>query len=283
MNAKGHSIYYEVYGKLRSTKTPLLVLHGGPGSSHNYLLPLARLSKFCPIIFYDQLGNGRSQIPVSDKYYTKEHLTAELEEVIKQLKLKTYHLYGHSWGGMLALEYMRKQRPNVETLILASSLIDSKMYTKGTQALLRKLNKDYPKVAREHEMDGTTGSQEYQKLEKKFGLKHLYARNEWPKEYRSFKFNTHQYNKMWGPSEMSASGTLINWSRLDVLPKIKQRTLVISGELDEVTPEQNKLTTKLVPDAISVIIPGGTHCAHVEKPRLYIKELERFLKSATTT
>lgn len=278
VKVKGHSLYYEVHGNLSSGKTPMLALHGGPGSAHNYLSPLAAMSNTCPIVFYDQLGCGKSQVPDTDKYYRAEYFADELEAVRKQLKLKRVHLYGHSWGGMLALEYLRKPRSGVESVILASAIINSKLYAKQAQALLRKINKKYPKIAARHEKAGTTGSDEYEKIYKQYTKRHLFRLANRPAETKG-KSDNFQYVKMWGPSEMQVQGNLKKWSGLKVLPTITQPTLVISGQYDEVTPVHNELAAKLVPNAQSVIIPGGSHLAHIEKTGLYLRALKNFLLS----
>lgn len=280
VKVKGHSIYYEVHGDLSNGITPLLVLHGGPGSAHNYLSPLAAMSNICPIIFYDQLGCGKSQVPTTDKFYKAEYFAVELEAVRKQLKLKQVHLYGHSWGGMLALEYLRIPRSGIESVILASAIINTKLYAKQAQALLRKINKKYPKIAARHEKAGTTGSDEYEKIYKQYTKRHLFRLANRPAETKG-KSDTFQYVKMWGPSEMQVQGNLKTWSGLKVLPTIKQPTLVISGQYDEVTPEHNKLAAKLVPNAKSVIIPGGSHLAHIEKTGLYLRALKDFIATVS--
>ena len=171
---KGHSIYYETYGDLASGAVPLLAVHGGPGSSHNYLLPLTVLSNQRPVILYDQLGTGRSQVPDSDSFYQIDYFVDELDELINQLKLKSIHLLGHSWGGMLVIEYLRTQRPHVDSVILSSAIIDSQLYAKETTRLLQKMGKHYPKLATDHEQAGTTGSSEYQDFYKVYKHKHLY-------------------------------------------------------------------------------------------------------------
>src|SRR5687767_12366793 len=172
--SRGHSIYYEIYGDLDSGNVPLLAAHGGPGSSHNYLLPLTTLSKKFPIILYDQLGSGRSQVPRSDRFYAINYFVHELEQLQRQLKLKSVHLLGHSWGGMLAIEYMKKRRPHVKSLILSSAIIDSQLYTKQAMELLKKIDKRYPALALRNERAGTTGSEEYQEMYKKYEKRDIF-------------------------------------------------------------------------------------------------------------
>lgn len=277
LKIKGHAIYYEVYGDLNSGKTPLLVVHGGPGSSHNYLLPLAHFSNHSPVIFYDQLGNGRSQIPESDKFYVKEYFVQELEQVIKQLKLKEVNLLGHSWGGMLAIEFLRKPRPVVKNLILSSAMIDSRLYNQSVEPLLAKLGKSNLALIKQSEKTGTMGSAEVEALNKRYILSHLYQGPERPIYYRSKNFNLHQYNKMWGFTEMRVTGNLKNWSGLKTLKSIKQPTLVISGKNDELTPAQNRKTVELLPNGKSVIIPDSSHGLITEQSGLYFKALREFL------
>ncbi len=124
----GYHRYYEKYGK-PSDKTPILILHGGPGAAHYYLLGLALLSsRGRQVIFYDQLGCGQSDMPNDYSLWTIQTFIDELKALREQLGLKNIHLYGHSWGGMLAIEYMLTKPAGVMSAIFASSMIDMQLY-----------------------------------------------------------------------------------------------------------------------------------------------------------
>jgi proline iminopeptidase len=277
IQVKNHSIYFEIYGKLESNKVPLIVLHGGPGGSHNYMLPLAKLSKHFPIVFYDQLGTGRSQIPTSDYLYSMNYFIDELNQVQKQLDLGAVNILGHSWGGMLTIEYLRSARPKVQKIILASSMIDSQLYNREAMDLVKKLDNKYPRIVKMHLHKGTYSSQECVDIYETYYKKHIFRKKTRPTKFKGYNSNMHQYNKMWGPNEMAITGSLKNWSGLKILPGIKQETLVISGQFDELTPKTNRLTAKLIPEAKSVIIPNSSHLAHIEQTTKYLKAIKTFL------
>jgi proline-specific peptidase len=131
-----YKTWYTVYGDLKSGQTPLVVLHGGPGMSHDYMLALADLSAHSiPVILYDQIGNGRST-RIHDKpatFWTIDLFIDELESLLKHLKIDSaFDLYGHSWGGILSSEFcVRRQPPGLRHLVLADSLTSMALWNKS--------------------------------------------------------------------------------------------------------------------------------------------------------
>ncbi len=277
----GYKTYYKIIGKPKSKKTPVLVLHGGPGSPHRYLLGLSELAKSGrQVIFYDQLGGGKSSRPLNNSIWSFELFINELDSIRNHLKLDEVILYGHSWGGMLAAEYLCANDPKgVEKVILASAMISIPLYRKEVEILKKALPPDVYKTFKKHEKAGTTNSDAYQKAMKVYNSRHIFKLDNLPAHLQSppGSFGTSAYEKLWGPSEAFPNGALKNWSRLDDLYKVTIPTLVISGQYDELTPAQAIVTCNNLPNSSIEIITGGTHFAHVEYPDAYLEALTNFI------
>ncbi|HSW79475.1 MAG TPA: proline iminopeptidase-family hydrolase [Candidatus Saccharimonadales bacterium] len=276
-----YKTYFRIFGKPNPKKSPLLVLHGGPGSSHHYLLVLAELAKSGrQIIFYDQLGGGLSDRPLNNRIWSMELFVKELEAIREFLKLDKIILYGHSWGGMLAAEYMCASVPKgVDKVIFASSMVSMPLYRIEVDILKKDLPADIYKMLSKHEKAGTTDSDEYHKAMAVYNKRHILKSDKMPVKYQSppNSFGTAQYEKLWGVSEAYPDGVLKNWSRLEDLNMVKCPALVISGQYDELTPRQALATAKMLPDATVEIITGGTHLAHIEYPDTYLTAIAKFI------
>jgi proline-specific peptidase len=133
--------FYKVFGDLTSAKAPLVVLHGGPGLTHDYLLPISDLAKShsIPVVFYDQIGNGRST-HLKEKeptFWTVDLFIDELLNLLSQLKIESYDILGHSWGGILASEFEVRRKPaGLRHLVISDSLAASALWGKATGELL---------------------------------------------------------------------------------------------------------------------------------------------------
>ncbi len=152
-----HKTHYKIMGR-PGGKSPLLVLHGGPGSGHNYLLGLAELARGGnrQVIFYDQLGCGLSDRPDDESLWTIQTFVDELKKVREHLGLKNIHLLGHSWGGMLAIEYLLTQPMGISSAILASTMVSMPLYLAEVEKLKAALDPQVYSSLKKHEEAGTT-------------------------------------------------------------------------------------------------------------------------------
>lgn len=278
LNTNGFRTYYK---KIFADKgqLPIMFLHGGPGSSHDYLLSLSALGSERPLVFYDQFGSGRSEGRGESSRWTLEAFVEQLASLVQQLELEQFHLYGHSWGGMLALEYMKTKPTNVQSLILASTMYDIPAYRKTTDELLLQISLGDQAIVRKHEREGRFSSREYQEVVSKWNRTYLW-RGSRPERIDSFNgFNDDLYRVMWGPSEFSVTGSLRDWSATGWMGEIQQPTLVISGEFDEVTPGMSEHAAQLLPNAHYEVVEGGAHLVHVENPESYLTVLRDFLQT----
>ena len=280
LSFKGYKIYYKIVGTQIKDRTPLLVIHGGPGSNHNYLLGLANIAKSGrQVIFYDQLGSGKSEMPDDPALWTIDLFLEELKVIRQELHLDEVHLLGHSWGGMLAIEYLLRKPTGVRATILASSMISIPLY----QIEVDKLKAQLPGTAGEalfkHEQAGTLDVKEYQKAYKVYSKHHLYRGDAYPTQYSSPPGRTGKaaYEKLWGPNEAFANGELKNWDKIKQLHQITIPTLVTCGQYDELTPWQAAITRDELTNGSLRIITNGSHLAHIEEEETYLQVLNDFL------
>jgi proline-specific peptidase len=280
---KGYKTWYRVVGEGDvEGKLPVLLLHGGPGGTHDYLESLEALAETGRrAIFYDQLGCGRSDLPEDTSLFTVETFVEEVGEVRGALGLDRIHLFGSSWGGMLAMEYALTQPQGLASLILASSPSSIPQWVEETAKLRAQLPEDVQATLRKHEEAGTTDDPEYEEACMPFYKRHVCRLDEWPDSVlRSFKFLAEHglvYRHMNGPSEFHVTGTLRNWDVTGRLGEIHVPTLVVTGEHDEATPAINRTVSGAIPGAESVVYPGGSHMAHVEDTEGYVTLLDDFM------
>ena len=279
---RGYEVWYRIVGAGEEPgKLPILLLHGGPGGTHDYLESLEALAETGRrAIFYDQLGCGKSDLPDDPSLYTVELFVDEVGAVRRELGLERIHLFGSSWGGMLAMEYALTQPSGLVSLVVASSPSSMPQWVAETGRLRAALPADVQETLARHEEAGTTDSPEYEEACRVFYKRHVCRLEEWP-EYvlRSFDFIEHHglvYRTMNGPSEFHVTGTLREWEITDRLGEIGVPTLVVTGEHDEATAAINRTVSEAIPRARSVILRGCSHMAHVEDPEAYVRLLDGF-------
>lgn len=177
--------WYRVVGDIESGITPLAVLHGGPGACHNYLLPLTDLS--VPLIFYDQIGNGKStHLPDKkgdEAFWSVDLFKAELDNLLRHLGLddRPIDVYGHSWGGMLAAEWaVSTSSSNLRRLIISSSLASMDAWRVGVTALRNKMPEAERAVLDKADETGDYESAEYEAAIEVFYKRHLCLAEPWP-------------------------------------------------------------------------------------------------------
>ena len=277
IDVTGGKVWYNIVGS--GSNTPLLLLHGGPGVPSFYLNPLKALAADRPVIFYDQLGCGRSDKTSDSSLWTIDHFVKELAEVRQALKLDEIHLYGHSWGAMLATDYLLTNPTGVRSVILASPCLDVKMWIHDTDSLRSTLPDSIQQIIRKSEETKTFDSPEFQAAMLEFNSQFLARRRPWSADLdSSFALISDKiYLYMWGPSEFIATGTLSNYDRTDRLNEIKLPTLFMAGQYDECTPATAKYYQSLIPGAELVIIENAAHITMHDEPEVNNKAVREFL------
>lgn len=279
VDVPGGKVWYRIVGS--GTKTPLLVLHGGPGVPSYYLKPLAALADDRPVIFYDQLGCGHSPAPNDSALWTIDRFVEGLASVRKALGLRKIDLYGHSWGSILATEYMLTKPSGVESVIMAGPAISIPRWVHDADSLLTTLPDSVQQVIRENEEAGTTDSPAYQDAVMVYYQKYLARKQPWSADIDSSfaQINPALYQYACGPSEFSITGFLRGYDRTGQLNQIKVPVLFIAGQYDEVTPSTMKYYQDLIPGSKLVIVPDAGHLAMQDDPVDYVNDLRTFLDS----
>jgi proline iminopeptidase len=274
----GGRVWYQIVGE--GDKTPILILHGGPGATSYYLRPLTALSKDRPVIFFDQLGCGRSTLKMDTTQMNIKFYVDEVYQVKKALGLKNFYLYGQSWGTILAAEYYFAHPEGIKAIILASPALSGKLWVRDAQLLLSQLPDSLQKIIRKYEKLKDFKAPEYQKALMVYYKKHIARKLPWSEDInKTFTYLGEQvYTYMNGPSEFTFTGTLQHYVATDRLHKIKVPTLFICGEYDEARPVTTKYYASLVPDSKFVVIKNAAHMTMQDNPEQDIKEIRNFLR-----
>jgi proline-specific peptidase len=262
--------------------TPALLLHGGPGAASDYMHPLAeRLADHRPVVVYDQLGCGRSDIPDDTSLWTVDRSVAELDQVRAALGLERCHLLGQSWGGWLAIEYMARGTRGVERLVLASTSASIPEFMAGARGLIEELPEPHRTVLIELGEQGQYDHPDYQAAVDVFYHRHLCRADPWPEALlrSSAQMDGNPvYLTMNGPTEFDVIGRLREWDRTADLGRIDVPTLVTCGRYDEITPSCSETIAHGIPDARMHVFEHSAHCAHLEEPDDYARIVEAFLR-----
>ncbi len=283
----GYKTWFTSFGQGAPGRLPLLVAHGGPGMTHDYLLTLQGLtSSGRQVVLYDQLGNGNStHLPhkASDaEFWTPTLFLAELDEVIKHLGFGAgMHFLGQSWGGMLGIEFAVRRPRELASLILANSPSSMSTWAAELGKLRDGLPEDIRRVLHECESAGATDTPEYGEATLAFYRRHLCRLDPWPEGMQktydlAVKFPT-VYGTMIGASEFNVTGSLSSWDMDDQLSRISVPTLVLHGEFDEATDEVVRASRELIPDVEYRKIRGASHTPHLENPEATIPIIAEFL------
>jgi proline iminopeptidase len=289
VDANGVMIYYETIGK----GAPLVIVHGGPGASHDYFLPaLYVLARNNQVIFIDERGSGRSPKLDDPKLYTVENMVEDVEAVRQALNLGKISLLGHSYGGVLAQAYALKYQQNLSHLILASTFPST-----------REMNEV---LAREKNAMAEDKRKRLEELEKSglFDKGEIWEHGRYPAEYATlawgngyFPFlygarpdpnydpqaqNTTNswvlYREMWGSDgEFVIDGNMKSVEYVDKLPTIKVPTLIIVGDHDECDPALSKEMNSKIAGSKLVLVPNSGHMTFEDQPSFFIKALSDFV------
>lgn len=272
--------------KVGDGKIKVLLLHGGPGFTHDYFecfedfLPKEGIEFY----YYDQLGVGNSDIPTDTALWNIPRYVEEVEQVRKGLGLENFYLLGHSWGSMLAMEYLQKYQSQVKAAVLSNMTAGIKSYVSYSVKQKNEfLSKEELAVFDSLDKLKLYDAPEYQNLL----MNKMYTRNvcrmpveKWPEPLmRAFKKANHSiYIQMQGVDEFHVTGNFKDWEMWDRLPNIKVPTFVIGGMFDEMNPEDMKKEGQLIPNSRTYLCPNGGHLSMYDDQQNYFTNLITFLK-----
>ncbi len=280
----GYSTWYRIYGdRNESGKLPLLCIHGGPGGSSRDLLPLRAIAETGRrVILYDQLGGGHSSLPEPHpELWTVDLFVREVDAVRQALGLERVHLFGHSWGGVVALTYTLTRPRGVASLTLASTMASFPQFVCETYRLLDELSPAFGTLVREHEAAGTCDDPAY--LEACQAWYDCYIAPRHPEsvphdeDEAEFSGSHEVYRALNGPLEFDVQGPIREWDVTDRLAEIAVPTLVTSGRFDVMTEPIVRVLHEGIRGSEWVVFEDSAHLAHVDETDRYLAVLDGFL------
>jgi proline iminopeptidase len=288
VDANGVMIYYKIFGRGK----PLVIVHGGPGASHDYFLPyLTPLARHYQLIFIDERGSGRSQTLEDVSAYTVENMADDVEAVRQALGVGQVSLLGHSYGGVLAQAYALKYQKNLSSLILASTFSSTKALNEVFARMKEKMPPELRDRINRLESDGLYGhGKDYEK--NRYTTEYMTAA--WGDGYFPYLYRNHPdpnydpidngkmswvlYREMWGShGEFIVDGNLKSVEYTDRLATIKVPTLLLVGDHDECDPSMSKVMQSRIAGSKMVMLPESGHMTFVDQPGLFEKAVEDFL------
>ena len=277
VNVTGGKIWYRIDG--HGDKTPLLLLHGGPGFPSYYLNPMSALSKDRPIIFFDQLGCGRSDNNTDKGLMKVDAFVEQVEQFRVALKLEKFYLYGHSWGSMLGLEYYLKYPEHIKALILASPALSISKWIGDAEVLIATLPDSIQSAIKTNVENRTFDTPEYENAINAYYQQFVARKLPWDENMNNTfsQANLEIYKYMWGPSEFTATGNLKDYERSDKLAKVEIPTLFICGEYDEARPSTVQYYQSFITHSKFALIKDAAHLTMHDKPEQNNKVIDDFL------
>jgi proline iminopeptidase/L-proline amide hydrolase len=284
LTVPGGRAYVRVNGDLGGPRPPIVLLHGGPGSSHWYFLNATALADDRAVILYDQLDSGRSEHPGIAANWNVPRFVDELEAIRAHLSVKRWHVLGASWGGTVALEYAAKRPTELAGLVLESPLVSTAVWL----ADARKLKDAMPETVRDLldrcDVAGAAPKAECNSATEAFYARHvrMYAP---PTDVAAYKaamprsFSDDIYNAMWGRAEFTATGTLKDYDGRALLAQLDaRRTLFVAGQHDEAIPATVAGFARDVPGGAEFReIAGAAHSVMNDNPAGYVAVLRAWL------
>jgi len=278
----GGRIWYKITGT--GPGTPVILLHGGPGYSSFYMKPFEELGNDRPVVRYDQLGGGHSDHIADTTLFTIDHFVRELDSLRAHLGIEKAHLFGHSWGTILAVEYYRAYPERVASLTLGSAALDIPAWERNARRLVTTLSDSSQRAIRVREAEGRYDAPDYQAA-----LGEFYGLYVWRRPVQAdldstlATVNEAIYNYMQGPSEFTITGTLKRYDVTPELASIRVPTLYTVGEFDEADPPTIRHFAELTPGAEVVVLAGAAHLTPWDARDDNVDAVREFLRRSDST
>ena len=284
MPFEGFKTYYRIVGESTEGKAPLVLLHGGPGSTHNYFEVLDKIAESGrQVIMYDQIGCGNSFVEGHPELFNADTWIKELIALREHLGLDEIHLLGQSWGGMQAIWYALEYKPKgIKSYILSSTLSSASLWETEQKRRISYMDEADQRALLDAVNTGDYSSKEYSEALEKF-MK-MYCAGEItendPECLRSpKKSGTEAYVVGWGHNEFSPSGTLAGYEFTDRLHEIEEPCLITSGAIDLCSPYIAKTMHDRIPNSKWELFQYSRHMPFVEENERYIEVLTEWLEA----
>ena len=282
MPFEGFKTYYRIVGEKTPGKAPLVLLHGGPGSTHNYFEVLDKIAETGrQVIMYDQIGCGNSFVEGHPELFNADTWIKELIELRKHLGLDEIHLLGQSWGGMQTIWYALEYKPKgIKSYILSSTLSSAKLWEEEQKRRISYMSKEDQEALLGAVEIGDYSSKEYNDALGRF--MNMYCAGEVTGESpeclrRPKKSGTEAYIVGWGHNEFSPTGTLAGYEFTDRLHEIKEPCLITSGSIDLCSPYIAKVMYDRIPNSSWELFQFSRHMPFVEETEKYMDVLTKWL------
>ena len=282
MPFKGFNTYYRIVGESTGNKKPLVLLHGGPGSTHNYFEVLDRVAESGrQLIMYDQIGCGNSFVEGHPELFNADTWIEELVALRDHLGLDEIHLLGQSWGGMQAIWYaLEHKTEGINSYILSSTLASAKLWEEEQKRRIGYMAPHHQNALLEAEKTNDYSSAAYTEALDKF--MDLYCAGPVADDApeclrRPKKSGTESYVVGWGHNEFSPTGTLSGYEFTDRLHEIQEPTLITSGAIDLSSPFIAKEMYDRIPNSQWELFQFSRHMPWVEENQKYMDVLTQWL------
>jgi proline-specific peptidase len=274
---QGGEIWYRVTGS--GAGIPVILLHGGPGLSSIYLKSMEALGDERPVIRYDQLGSGRSDVVTDTSLFTIPQFVEQLEALRRQLSLEQIHVYGHSWGATLAVEYYRAHPSRVASLVLAGSALDFPAFIGNFRRLFAALPDSLFRAVQLRDAGEEFDAGHFRAANMEFNARHAVRRPvlaDMDSMARSMNGALNEH--MTGTTVLTPGGTLRDYDATPYLREITVPVLFLAGEFDFSGPDIIRQHASLTPDARVAIIPDAGHLVHWDSPHANVDAVRSFLR-----
>ncbi len=282
VNVLGYNLFYEIFDPKDGApvKGTILTLAGGPGCPHQYILPMSDLANFgYKVVFYDQLGVGKSEMPRNKWMFSIEYNVEEAEALRVALNLGKINLWGSSYGGALAIAYALKYQKNLKSLITAGGLASVPLTVEGMERWKEDLPPETLAILRKYESVGGYENPEYIEAMMVFYHRYVSRLPVWPEElnYTNDNISKPVYHLMNGPNEYTITGNLKYWDVTDRLPTIKVPALVTGGRYDEVSPTVAESIHRGIKGSKRLTFENSAHTPFWDEREKYMQAVVKFL------
>ncbi len=264
-------------------RTPLLLLHGGPGGRSCGFSTLTGLAIERPVVLYDQLGSGRSERPANPSLWRTARFVDELAAVREGLGLQRVHILGHSWGGALAAEYLVTRKPEgVMSVVFSSPLISTAQWVADARRLRSTLPESIASVLMRCEAIETADDPMCKEAGEVFEERFVRGASSLPDlpECDGSTRNDDIYRQMWGAAEFTSTGSLRDFDRSEALAGLRLPVLFLAGRNDEAVPDTIDGFRRRIPGARMVVFEHSAHSSYRTETDRYVQVVSEFLRDA---
>lgn len=273
---QGGAIWYRVVGG--GAGTPLILVHGGPGLPSVYLKSLEALADERAVVRYDQLGAGRSDHVQDTSLFNIGHFVAELEMLRRHLALERVHLYGHSWGSILVLEYYRAHPQHVASMVLASDVVEMPAFFGSVRRIFATLPESMYRAVQLQDAGQPYDTIAFRAAMKEFSTYTQRVRIPADADTMRMLQNEAIADYMNGSSPFTPNGTLREYDGTPLLKRVRVPVLFTVGEFDFVGPDIVRRHAGLTPNARFVVIPGAAHLTQWDNAPANTDAVRSFLR-----